>query len=62
MPCVLAEDSASGHPDCLYYLLFIMVEGRGGCLVRGIAARLWRSMLVMGELGPSSPIKVWAQD
>lgn len=56
MPCVLAQDSASGH------LLFIMVEGRGSCLVRGIAASLWGSMLVMGELGPPSPIKVWAQD
>lgn len=30
-PCVLAQDSASGHPDYLYCLLFIMVQGRGGC-------------------------------
>lgn len=44
----------SATPDPLYYPSYIMVGGRRGSLLKGIAVASWRSTLVKGDLSPSS--------
>lgn len=51
------QDPASGHPRPFVRPLVHLVEGRGGWLVRGVAAGCWRSTLVTGDLGPRPPLR-----
>lgn len=49
------QDPAFGHPSPFVPPLYIIVGGRGGSLARVIAVGSWKSMLVMGDLGPQPP-------